>query len=402
MIIDPRTGQEISEAQTGQYLQKSIVNAKSSALDEMVAKGRLKIGNPMSVKRNSVGDALRPIRGADSGGNFAVYFTEVFDPLINKPLWESEYTQNITVEQVPFGTEATSYVNAQMFGSTSKDKQGIAWASSQETAIPRVSAEFAKTLVSVAGWARSASFDVFEIARAQMNGIPLEMTVLENIGIQWEIDSNIIAHLGSYAYGGYGLLNQPSGILTPLTPATKTAGGTRWVIAGALNATPAEVLADVRAMEQKAWAASGYNIVARDLLLDPISFVALTAPLTIAGAAPGGSILEYLSRNSLCMAKNGSPLNIRSNRFLLGTSGGTDAGITVPFNATGSDQGSAGANSRAVVYTNERRFVRMKTTNPFALQIQYQGTNYNIPYVGQLPSGVEFVYANTLAYMDAI
>jgi len=124
--------------------------------------------------------------------------------------------------------------------------------------------------------------------------------------------------------------------------------------------------------------------------------------LTIAGAAPGGSILEYLSRNSLCMAKNGSPLNIRSNRFLLGTSGGTDAGITVPFNATGSDQGSAGANSRAVVYTNERRFVRMKTTNPFALQIQYQGTNYNIPYVGQLPSGVEFVYANTLAYMDAI
>jgi len=402
MIIDPRTGLEISEAQTGQYLQRSIVNAKSLALDEMVSKGQLKIGNPMSVKRNSVGDALRPIRGADSGGNFAVYFTEVFDPLINKPLWMSEYTQNITVEQVPFGTEATSYVNAQMFGSTSKDKQGIAWASSQETAMPRVSAEFAKTLVSVAGWARGASFDVFEIARAQMNGIALEMTVLENIGIQWEIDSNIIAHLGSFAYGGYGLLNQPSGIVTPLTPATKAATGTRWVISGALNATPQEILTDIRAMEQSAWAASGYNIVAADLLLDPVSFVALTAPLTISGTPAGTSILEYLARNSLCMAKNGSPLKIRSNRYLLGTTSGTSAGVTVPFNATGSDQGSAGVNSRAVLYTNERRFVRMKTTNPFALQIQYQGTNYNIPYVGQLPSGVEFVYSNTLAYMDAV
>lgn len=400
MLIDPRTGQAIDPEQAGNYLRNSIVSAKNNALDMMVSRGQLKIANPLSVKRNAIGDALRPIKGADSGGNFAVFFTEVFDPLINKPLWDSEYTQNITVEQVPFGTEATSYVNSQMFGAATKDKQGIAWAASQETGLPRVSAEFAKTLVGVAGWARQASFDVFEIARAQMNGISLEMTVLENIGIQWELDSNVVAHLGSLAYGGYGLLNQQS--VTPLTAHSKTAGGTRWVIAGALNATAQEILNDVRALENSAWAASNYNVVATDLLLDPVSFAALTAPLTIAGIPGGGSILEYISNNSVCMAKNGVPLKIRSNRFLLGTSAGTDAGITPSFNATGTDQGSAGANSRAVLYTNKREYVRMKATNPFALQIQYQGLNYNIPYVGQLPAGVEYVYGNTIAYMDAV
>ena len=400
MIIDPRTGQEIDPAAAGGYLQRSIVKAKDFAFREMVTKGQLTIDNPSMFKRNAIGDAIRPMRGADSGGNFGVYMTEVFDPLINKPLWSAEYTQNITVEQVPFGTEASSFVNAQMFGSTTRDKQGIAWAASQETAIPRVSAEFAKTLVSIAGWARQASFDVFEIARAQMNGIALEMTVLENIGIQWELDSNIVAHLGSYAYGGYGLLNQTG--ITALTPATKTAGGTRWVIAGALNATPAEILADVRALENAAWAASGLNIVGTDLLLDPVSFAALTAPLSIAGVSGGTSILEYLANNSVCMAKNGQPLKIRSNRFLLGTTSGTSVGFTVPYNATGADQGSAGVNSRAVIYTNNAQYLKMKATNPFALQIQYAGLSYNVPYVGQLPAGIEARYGNTIAYMDAV
>jgi hypothetical protein len=400
MIIDPRTGQEIDPAQAGAYLQRSIINAKSMALDDMVSKGQLKISNASAIKRNSVGDALKPMRGADSGGNFATYFTEVFDPLINKPLWHSEYSQNIAVEQVPFGTEATSFVNSQVFGATTKDKQGIAWAASQETALPRVSAEFAKTLVNVAGWGRQASFDVFEIARAQMNGIALEMTVLENIGIQWEIDSNIVAHLGSYAYGGYGLLNQAG--VTPLTAATKAAGGKRWVIAGVLNATPAEILSDIRALENSAWAASGFNIVATDLLLDPVSFAALTAPLSVAGTNGGTSILEYISKNSVCNAKNGEPLKIRANRFLLGSTAGTENSIVITFNATGADQGSAGANTRAVLYTNARQYVRMKATNPFALQIQYSGLNYNIPYVGQLPAGVEYVYSNTVAYMDQV
>lgn len=400
LIIDPRTGQTVDPAIAGAYLQNSLVAHKNRTLDDMVRAGRLKVANPAAVVRNAIGDVLMPRQGADSAGNFGVYMTEVFDPLINKPLWDAEYTANITVEQAPFGAEATSYVNSQITGATTRDKQGIAWASSQETAPPRTSAEFAKTLVPLAGWARQASFDVFEIARAQMNGIPLEMTVLENIGVQWELDTNIVAHLGSYAYGGYGLLNQ-SGV-TPLTAATKAATGTRWVINGVLNATAQEILSDVRTLENAAWAASGYNVVATDLLIDPISFAALTAPLTIGGVASATSILEYLANNSVCMARNGQPLKIRPNKFLLGSTAAGENSITVSFNATGSDQGSAGTASRAVAYSNNRRYVRMKATNPFALQIQYQGLNYNIPYVGQLPAGVEFVYSNTVAYMNGI
>lgn len=359
-------------------------------------------GGVDGAQLNRLGDVV-PSRAGDSGSNYSVFFTEIFDPFINKPLWMSEYAKNITVEQVPFGAEASSYLNSNFFGASSNDKQGIFWAGGQDTSLNRVSIETGKTIVPISGWGTMASFDVFEIARAQMNGIPLEMATLDAVGTQWELNLNIVAHLGAYAGGnGYrGLLNRTDAALATITPATKAAGGKLWINTTtlALNATPAEILADVNAGESATAAASNFNIYPRRLLLDPVTYAILALPVNALGNI---SILTYLSQNSLCQAKNGVPLDIDTNRFLLGTTLGTAKGMTVPFNATGADQGSAGATNRAVFYTNDRQYVRMKATNPFALTVQYTGTNYNIPYVGQLPFGIEMVYANTLGYMSGI
>lgn len=400
MIIDPKTGLPIDVNAGVAFVQGSLSHAKTQKLEQLARAGHIKF-NAALAERSFTGDCVTKQFGADAAGNFTVARTEFFDPFINAPLFTSEVEKNITIEQVALGIEGTSFVNSKVFGSASKDKQGIAWAAAQETNLPQVDAEFAKTFVSVAGWARQVHFDVFEVARAQMNGIALETVKLDALGTQWSLDTNVVAHLGSYAYGGYGLFNRTE--VTPLTASTKTAGGTRWVINGALNATPQEILADIRALETKMRTQSDYALVGSELRLDPITYAALTAPLSVVGMAGATSILQYLADNSICRSMTGKPLNIVDSRFLLGTTAATEAGVTVAFNATGSDQASAGAACRAALYINERQYCRMKTTNPFALQVQYVGTNYQIPYIGQLPAGIEAPYSSkSFAYMDGV
>jgi hypothetical protein len=81
----------------------------------------------------------------------------------------------------------------------------------------------------------------------------------------------------SYFYGvaslqNYGLLNDPS-LTSPLTPATKTAGGTTWT-----NATPSEVNADVQALYAKLQNQLGGNLeldAHMVLAMPPVSEVSL-------------------------------------------------------------------------------------------------------------------------------
>jgi hypothetical protein len=85
-------------------------------------------------------------------------------------------------------------------------------------------------------------------------------------------------HLGIAGLQNYGLLNDPS-LSAALTPATKAAGGTKWILNGVINATANEVFADIQAMyntvitqSQGAIDASAKMVLA----LSPSSEVALT------------------------------------------------------------------------------------------------------------------------------
>jgi hypothetical protein len=85
-------------------------------------------------------------------------------------------------------------------------------------------------------------------------------------------------HLGIAGLQNYGLLNDPS-LSAALTPATKAAGGTRWILNGVINATANEVFADVQALYNQVIVQSQGAIDAGArmvLALSPSSEVALT------------------------------------------------------------------------------------------------------------------------------
>lgn len=92
--------------------------------------------------------------------------------------------------------------------------------------------------------------------------------------------SNYTYHYGVAGLQNYGLLNEPN-LTAALTPATKTAGGTRWITAGgAINATANEVFADIQALFIQLVAQTAGLVEATDplkLVLSPSSAVGLTA-----------------------------------------------------------------------------------------------------------------------------
>lgn len=90
---------------------------------------------------------------------------------------------------------------------------------------------------------------------------------------------NLSYFFGVQGLQNYGLLNDPA-LPVALTPATKTAGGTRWTNTnGSPNATALEVLADIGTMVNQAIQTSGGNINLKSkgkLCMSPFSSIAMT------------------------------------------------------------------------------------------------------------------------------
>ncbi|NTA27405.1 major capsid family protein [Allorhizobium ampelinum] len=91
--------------------------------------------------------------------------------------------------------------------------------------------------------------------------------------------SNLAYFFGVAGLQNYGLLNDPS-LSASLTPATKAAGGVKWINNGAIVATANEIYADIEAMFYQLVQQTGGLVEQEDelvLAMSPGSQVALTA-----------------------------------------------------------------------------------------------------------------------------
>lgn len=120
----------------------------------------------------------------------------------------------------------------------------------------------------------------------------LERAGLAKIGFVSEIDAAAALALNKYqnftyffGVGGlqnYGLLNDPN-LSAALTPATKTAGGTAWIVSNVIKATANEVYADIESLYSQLVAQTNGTIDQYSkmcLAMSPGSSVALTATNT--------------------------------------------------------------------------------------------------------------------------
>jgi hypothetical protein len=139
-----------------------------------------------------------------------------------------------------------------------------------------------------ADWPQRQSY-LFQTVK-EYGELELERAGLARISWVSEIDQaaatilnkflNLTYFFGVAGLQNYGLLNDPS-LSASLTPATKTAGGTRWISAGgAIVATANEIYADIQALflqlvkQTSGLVEQGDRLV---LVMSPSSSVALTA-----------------------------------------------------------------------------------------------------------------------------
>lgn len=215
-------------------------------------------------------------------------------------------------------------------------------------------------------WGMELGWTVVELAAAQQVGRPIDTQKYDGMQLKWQMDNDEQVYVGDSALNLKGLVTL-NGV--PVNNAAKT-----WA-----TSTPDEIRASINQVLSDAWAASGYSVVPRDLLIPPEQFALLSS--IIVSSAGNQSLLTYLQTNTISYHQNGVPLNIRAVKWLKGR--------------------GVGNKDRMVAYTNDKKYVRYPLVPLQSVPIQYRGLYQIATYYGKL-GAVEPVYKETISYVDGI
>lgn len=306
----------------------------------------------------------------DSTGAFLQGELEIIDQTLHLPLNTVTWHRDILLRtDVSIADDWTSWTNSTYASTGGTNPVGKSWAGKRANAAPSVELDIQKSTQQLFVWEKAVDWTIWELESAQKLGRPVDVqkvTALQTIWNQ-EVDNQV--YLGDADLGVFGLANSD-----------KVTNKTNAVTGNWATATPAQILADVRELEQSVWATSGWAAAPTKILLDPVSYAALLQPLTIGGVA-FTSIREYISRNSVCMAVNSKELDIQPVKWL------TSAG--------------SGNTKRMVAFTPDYDKVRMPLTTLAHSPIEFRGTYQLTSYYSKIGS-VEVVYPSTIGYRDSL
>jgi len=303
----------------------------------------------------------------DGSGAFLVGELERLDQNLNMPLVGYTWSRDIELrEDVSIADDISSFTNSQFAAAGTPNPAGKNWIGKDSTAIAGVNVDISKTGFPLTLWGMELGWTVVELAAAAKVGRPLDTQKFDGMQLKWNMDTDEQVYRGDSQLGVKGLTNYAGAAVTnaPITWATSTAD---------------EIRTSINLLLSNAWAATGYTIVPRDLLLPPEQFALLSS--IIVSSAGNQSLLTYLQNNTIAFHQNGTPLNIRAVKWLKGAGvGGTD---------------------RMMAYTNDKKFVRFPMVPLQNIPVQYRGIYQLTTYYGKL-GAVESPYPETIAYMDGI
>ncbi len=303
----------------------------------------------------------------DGTGAFLVGELERLDQTLNMPLVGYTWSRDIQLrEDVSIADDISSFTNSSFAAPGTPNPNGKNWIGKDSTAIAGPSVDITKQGFPLSLWGMELGWTLPELAAAAQVGRPIDTQKYDAMQLKWNMDTDEQVYRGDTQLGVKGLLNYNGVVVTNAakTFATSTADEMR----AAIN----KVLTD-------AWAATGYTIVPRDLLIPPEQFSLLSS--IIVSSAGNQSLLTYLQNNTIAFHQNGVPLNIKAVKWLKGAGvGGTD---------------------RMVAYTNDKKYVRFPMVPLLNVPVQYRGIFQLTTYYGKL-GAVESPYPETMAYVDGI
>lgn len=168
--------------------------------------------------------------------------------------------------------------------------------------------------------------------------------------------------------GKTGLLNDPN---VPVSTATGTFA----------SSTPDQILAMINSLIEGVHTVSQKTEMADTLILPFANFSYISRTRT--GSAGDSSIMKFLRENNSYTAETGQPLNIRTQRLLVGAGGSNT--------------------NRMVAYKNSRDVLRYHLPMPFQFLEPYKKNSMTIANDGIFRvGGTEIRLPKSVAYMDGI
>ena len=316
----------------------------------------------------------------DSTGAFLVGELERLDQKLHEPLVAVTWGRDIDLrEDVSMADEASSYTNSTFAAAGGITPSGKNFIGKVTNAVPGIGLDIGKTVSPLYLWATEISYTIPELLSAQQLGRPVDDQKFAGMQLKWQMDIDEMVYIGDTGFTKYGLVNSLA-VTGGFVDATGTGTTTEWVYK-----TPAQILADVNALLNSCWQASGFAVCPSKLLLPPAQFSYITSQTV--STAGNISILKFLAENCISNSINGKPLDIQPLKWL--TSRGTAAGSP------------SAATNRMVCYTQDKIRVRFPLVPLQRTPLEYASIYHKTTYFGKL-GVIEIPYPETLYYADGI
>lgn len=305
----------------------------------------------------------------DAAGNFFISQLERLDQNLHMPLMATSWQRDIDLrEDVSMGNDVSSFMQTNIGSISSATQPGISWIKDETTSIGTVNLDQNKVENPLHFWGQNLQYTVRELEKSLTTGQPIDEAKYNAIRLKYNMDMDRLVYIGDPSIEAKGLLTNQN-ISTGNATVSFVDGGS----------SIENILADFNALLTRAWKNSGYAAIPTKVLMAPSDFAALSGRLN--SQAGNSNILEYISRNCITMTETGLPLEIRSVKWLE----------------------SAGANGkkRMVAYTQRPDIVRIPVVPLQRSPMLQDLVWFRAAYYG-LMGGVEFVYPETIAYMDTV
>ena len=307
-------------------------------------------------------------RTVDSTGSFLIGELERLDQTLHQPLYTVTWSRDIDLrEDVTIADETSSFTNSSFAATGGVNPNGKAWIGKDSNAIAGLQLDIGKTANPLTLWGMELSWTIPELESAIKLGRPVDQQKYAGMQTKYNMDVDEMVYIGDADLGYTGLFNGTVGT-------TGNAPTGTWA-----TATADQILADVNALLQAVWAASGYAAMPDTLRLDPLSYGRLVSrKISDQGSI---SILEFIRQNNMSNDQNGRPLDINSVKWLA-TAG-------------------AGGTRRMVAYTKRPDFVRFPLVPLQRTPLENRSIWQLTTYFGRL-GVVEIVYGETMGYYDGL
>lgn len=300
----------------------------------------------------------------DGSGAFLVGELERLDKTLNLPLVEFTWPRDIDLrEDVTMADESSSFTLSTFSAAGGISSKGKNWVGKVSTAIAGIALDIGKFPSPLHLWGMELGWSIPELQAAQQVGRPIDTQKYDGLQLKYNMDVDEQVYVGDADVGAVGLVNNPD-----IAAANSTLN---WD-----TATPKQILDDVNDLLYEAWKASAFAVMPDQLRLPPKKMARLTQPVTEAGSM---SLLKYIAEQCLTHAQTGKTLDIKSLKWCVGR--------------------GAGGKDRILAYSRDKKYVRFPLVPMQRTPLEHRGIHQLTVYFCKL-GHVEFVYPETLAYMD--